>query len=179
MFSLVENNTDTPIDPAAVHGQVDIIARISDRILDAAWIVIPYRIEWWVENMSSVVVVPARDFVVETGDCFDNATGENSLDIVQVLDRTGSMSEYAGETSTDRKIEVLRYAADEFIQMMKPDIGNRLGIVQFNQDVVPFPPPDPGLKELTAGNVPDFRGSVASIVNGGTTKCWRMRRIGR
>ena len=252
MFSLVENNTDNPIDPAAVHGQVDIIARISDRILDAAWIVIPYRIEWWVENMSSVVVVPARDFVVETGDCFDdatvtsvvykdsgiwntsanydaasrvfyfvvtnsdgdgraeptdrlfafasnslangdyrlfvraydwagnatvehmditvnNATGENSLDIVQVLDRTGSMSEYAGETSTDRKIEVLRYAADEFIQMMKSGAGNRLGIVQFNQDVVPFPPPDPGLKELTADNVPDFRGSVASIVNGGTT----------
>lgn len=107
--------------------------------------------------------------MVETGDCFNNATGENSLDIVQVLDRTGSMSEYAGETSTDRKIDVLRYAADEFIQMMKPGAGNRLGIVQFNQDVVLFPPPDPGLKELTADNVPDFRGSVASIVNGGTT----------
>lgn len=251
MFSFVENNTDTQIDPASVYGQVDIIARISDRILDPDWVVIPYQIDWWVENSSDVVVVPTRLFVTHTGDCFDdstidvvykdsgiwdsdsdydsgdrkyyfiitntdgdgqaeetdslfafysnsldngvytlyvrasdwagstttesmeftinNSTGENVIDIVQVLDRSGSMGGYASDSSTDTKIDVLKYAADEFIAMMKPDAGNRLGIVQFNQDVVPFSAPIPDLQELTTANFDDFRDSVASMSHGGST----------
>ena len=252
MFSFVENNSNTQIDPSSVYGQVDIIARISDRILDDTWVVIPYQIEWWVENTDEIVVVPIKVFVVHTGDCFDdttvtsvvykdsgiwdteadydaadrnfyfiisntdsdgeaelsdsifafysnslangdyslyvratdwagnsttesmnftvnNTTGENSIDIVHVLDRSGSMGGYTSETSTDRKIEVLRYAADEFVQMMKPDIENRIGIVQFNQDVVSFSPPEPNLQELTSTNVSDMRDAIDSIVRGGTT----------
>jgi streptogramin lyase len=91
--------------------------------------------------------------------------------IMQVLDRSGSMGEFASTESTDRKIEVLRSAAQHFIEMMRPDFGNQLGLVQFNQDVVPFDPiHEADLAELTDVRATLLRTTtVPSIVHGGST----------
>jgi uncharacterized protein YegL len=75
---------------------------------------------------------------------------EGEIDVVQVLDRSGSMDGLAASSSTDTKIEVLRNAAAQFVEIMKPDIGNRLGLVQFNANVVDFAPThEVDLSELT------------------------------
>jgi len=98
-------------------------------------------------------------------------TREGKVDIIQVLDRSGSMGGYASSDSTDRKIDVLKLAADQFIQLMKPDIGNQLGLVQFNQNVVPFGATlDANLAELTTARANTLRDTtVPSIEHGGRT----------
>jgi hypothetical protein len=55
--------------------------------------------------------------------------------------------------------------------MMKPDMGNRLGLVQFNQDVVPFATAyDADLSELDAARATLLRTTtIPSIVQGGST----------
>ncbi|MCK4250970.1 VWA domain-containing protein [candidate division WOR-3 bacterium] len=98
---------------------------------------------------------------------------KTDLDLVQVLDRSGSMNSTASDVSSDTKIEVLRFAADEFIQMMKPNIGNRLGLVQFNQDTISFAPTyDTELQELITtpiDHVTHLRNAVNSIIASGWT----------
>ena len=106
------------------------------------------------------------------GDPLVTPCEKTDVDVVQVLDRSGSMKSTASNVSSDSKIEVLRFAADEFIQMMKPNIGNRLGLVQFNQDVVSFAPYNTDLQELITtptDHVAHLRDAVASIVASGYT----------
>lgn len=93
------------------------------------------------------------------------------VDVMQVLDRSGSMGRLASSDSTETKIQVLRNAADQFIHIMKSDIGNQLGLVQFNQDVVPFDPAHQAdLSELTTARAGILRTTtVPSIVHGGAT----------
>ena len=65
---------------------------------------------------------------------------ESSVDVMQVLDRSGSMRGLAAEGMPETKVEVLRDASSQFVQMMKPDVGNRLGLALFNEDNVRFEP---------------------------------------
>lgn len=93
------------------------------------------------------------------------------VDVMQVLDRSGSMGGSASPAMPDTKIEVLRDAAKLFIDIMQADIGNRLGLVQFNQDVVSFPVgADEALSELTSSRVTTLKDdAVDSITDGGRT----------
>jgi len=65
-FSFCEDNGDTRVDPNNVKGKVDIIARISDRIVDTQWDVVPYDIEWWINGTGGSV--PPTKFLVFTGE---------------------------------------------------------------------------------------------------------------
>lgn len=49
--------------------------------------------------------------------------------MVLVLDRSGSMNDDAGDTST--KVQKLREAANAFISIMQP--GDGIGLVRFNE----------------------------------------------
>ena len=50
MFSFCEDNGTTRVDPGEVAGQVDIIAKISDKIVDTYWDLVPYEIVWWIDG---------------------------------------------------------------------------------------------------------------------------------
>lgn len=125
---------------------------------------------WTIKVKASDLPEPYQRYSIIAGDQPTDQL-EGKIDIMQVLDRSGSMGGYASDTSTDRKIEVLKFAADQFIQMMKPDVGNQLGLVQFNQDVVPFDAThEADLAELTTVRAALLRGTtVPSIEHGGST----------
>jgi hypothetical protein len=67
MFSFCEDNSTIQVDPGEVAGEVDIIANISDKIVDTYWDVVPYEIVWWVEGDGGSV--PETLFIVFTGPC--------------------------------------------------------------------------------------------------------------
>jgi hypothetical protein len=93
------------------------------------------------------------------------------VDIMQVLDRSGSMSEMASSGMQGTKIQKLKDAASEFVAIMAPNIGNRLGLVKFNQDVVPFPAgsgDELSLLDNAKANLLQST-TIPNIVNGGTT----------
>ncbi|MGB3341424.1 MAG: C25 family cysteine peptidase [bacterium] len=56
------------------------------------------------------------------------------VDVVIVMDRSGSMHNYASEEQTDRKIDVLQNAAHHFVDLMEADGTHQLGLVQFNEE---------------------------------------------
>ena len=56
------------------------------------------------------------------------------VDVVIVMDRSGSMHNYASEDEDDRKIDVLHNATHHFIDLMEADGIHQLGLVQFNQE---------------------------------------------
>lgn len=96
---------------------------------------------------------------------------DGRIDIVQVLDRSGSMGGKASPIMPDTKIKKLRDASSQFVGIMKPNIGNRLGLVQFNQDVVSFPAnSDDELSVLDGNKVSVLQGTtIPGIVHGGNT----------
>jgi len=96
---------------------------------------------------------------------------EGGVDVMQVLDRSGSMGGTSSSASVDSKIEVLRYASDQFIHMMRTNAGNNVGLVQFNQDVVAFDPAmQADLSHLTDARATLLRDTtIPSIVHGGST----------
>jgi len=123
-----------------------------------------------VDDLPGDLLFPYQRYSIIAGDQPEHQL-EGKVDIVQVLDRSGSMGGYASSGSTERKIEVLRDAASQFVDIMKADIGNRLGLVQFNQDVVPFPAGSSAeLSELTSGRATLLKGTtIPSITHGGST----------
>lgn len=96
---------------------------------------------------------------------------QDEIDIVQVLDCSGSMVNPASSTSSESKIDVLKLAADQFVQVMEPDIGNQLGLVRFNADVIPFAPADDAdLSPLTSARVTQLTGTtIPGLSEGGRT----------
>jgi len=66
-FSFCENDTANRVDPGSVQGQVDIIAHISDKIVDTYWEVVPYKIDWWIDGTGGSI--PETTFLVFTKDC--------------------------------------------------------------------------------------------------------------
>jgi hypothetical protein len=55
-----------------------------------------------------------------------------NVDVIPILDHSGSMSGYTSSSSVDRKIDVLRYAAHHFLDILDSDSGHQLGIVKFS-----------------------------------------------
>jgi hypothetical protein len=128
---------------------------------------------WTVKVKAHELPEPHQRYTIIAGDNDDDRLA-GKVDIVMVLDRSGSMNEKASSTSTDKKITVLKEAADLFIRIMKPDIGNQLGLVQFNDDVVDFAADlQPYLQPLRTAPVGDpvtfMRDAVQSIDTGGNT----------
>ena len=88
-----------------------------------------------------------------------NTISRPNAAVALVLDRSGSMNEDAGDTTT--KVQKLREAADTFIGLLQPADG--IGVVSFNQTAT-------RLLEITpAGVVPGGAGRVAALghINGG------------
>ncbi|NIT36254.1 MAG: T9SS type A sorting domain-containing protein [candidate division Zixibacteria bacterium] len=71
-FSFCENNGDVRVDPGKVKGQVDVIAHVSDKIVDTHWELVPYEIEWCVIGEGGTI--PPKKFVVFTGEVPPPAT---------------------------------------------------------------------------------------------------------
>jgi hypothetical protein len=72
MFSFCEDNSSTRVDPGEVTGAVDIIANVSDKIVDTYWDVVPYEIAWWVDGDGGSV--PETLFIKFTGLCPADST---------------------------------------------------------------------------------------------------------
>lgn len=125
---------------------------------------------WTIKVKTSDLPYPYQRYSLIAGDQANDRL-EGQVDIIQVLDRSGSMGGLASSGSADTKIEVLRNAATHFIDLMKPNVGNQLGLVQFNQNVVAFAPAhDADLSVLTGARAGILTSeTVPSINSGGTT----------
>ncbi len=124
---------------------------------------------WTIKIKATDLPEPYQRYSIIAGSENDDQL-EGNVDIMQVLDRSGSMGGLASLGAPDTKIEILKIAADLFIQVMKPDIGNQLGLVQFNQDVFPFGSADADLSELTTARAGILQTAIVpSIVHGGCT----------
>jgi hypothetical protein len=88
-------------------------------------------------------------------------------DVMLVMDRSGSMSLDSG-TPTITKLEALQTAANEFVDLLDLGGGHRLGLVQFEENLVPFVPPF-DLQQLTAVNVGNAHAAIGSMDTGGWT----------
>ncbi len=88
-------------------------------------------------------------------------------DVVLVMDRSGSMALDSG-TAGVNKLEALQSAANEFVDLLDLGGGHKLGLVQFEENLVPFVPPF-DLQQLAAGNVGDAHTAIDSMDTGGWT----------
>lgn len=88
-------------------------------------------------------------------------------DIVLVMDRSGSMSLPSG-TPGISKMQALQSAANELIDLLDLGGGHRLGLVQFQEDIVPFVPAF-DLQPLAETNVGQAQAGVNSMTTGGWT----------
>ncbi len=88
-------------------------------------------------------------------------------DVMLVMDRSGSMSLPSGTPGVN-KLQALQSAANEFIDLLDLGGGHRLGLVQFQEVLVPFVPPF-NLQALSAANVVNAHAAVNSMVGGGWT----------
>lgn len=88
-------------------------------------------------------------------------------DIVLVMDRSGSMTLPSGEPGIN-KITALRSAANEFVDLLDLGGGANLGLVQFEENVVPFVPAF-DLQPLGPGNLGDSHSAINGIGVGGMT----------
>jgi hypothetical protein len=66
-FSFCEDNGTVRVDPGDVHGEVDIIALVGDKIVHPSWDLVPYDITWWIDGTGGSV--PPTKFVTFTGEC--------------------------------------------------------------------------------------------------------------
>lgn len=131
-------------------------------------------INTWFEPAPNTVLAPLDLAIVDkvTGaQVISEFLDSEPIDIVQVLDVSGSMSGYASPAQQDTKIDVLISAVEHFIELMVPNIENQLGLVKFNQDEVAFPPDSEAtLAELTTARVPVLLNqAVPTLSAGGTT----------
>ena len=88
-------------------------------------------------------------------------------DVMLVMDRSGSMSLASGTPSVT-KLEALQNAANEFVDLLDIGGGHRLGLVQFEENLVPFVPLF-HLQPLAVGNVGNAHTAINSMVSGGWT----------
>ncbi len=98
---------------------------------------------------------------------------DGQVDVIQVLDRSGSMGMKVDAGSVDTKIEKLRDASSQFVGIMNPNLNNRLGLILFNQDVVPFAPADQAVLSVLDGpranHLINNTITPAHITHGGST----------
>ena len=88
-------------------------------------------------------------------------------DIVLVMDRSGSMTLPSGMPGIS-KVQALKNAANEFIDLLDLSGGHRLGLVQFQSSPVALTPVF-DLQQLAATNVAQAHSAVNGIVAGGNT----------
>lgn len=88
-------------------------------------------------------------------------------DVMLVMDRSGSMSLGSG-TPGLTKLEALQNAANEFVDLLDLGGGHRLGLVQFEENLVPFVPAF-DLQQLAAANVGAAHTAIGSMDTGGWT----------
>jgi hypothetical protein len=97
----------------------------------------------------------------------DFITDAGPSDFVLVLDKSGSMGLDSG-TPGKTKLEALKDAAHAFIDYLDLSGGNRLGLVQFQESVVPFPSPF-DMQALNAGSTVSAHAAIESMSPGGWT----------
>lgn len=88
-------------------------------------------------------------------------------DVVLVMDKSGSMSLPSG-TPGINKMQALRIAANEFIDLLDLLGGHSLGLVKFDAVVQPFAPPF-DLQALSAANLGNAHTAIDGMVAGGRT----------
>ncbi len=111
-----------------------------------------------------------RKVEVKNGETTPNINfvlGQQETDIVLVMDRSGSMTLPSG-TPGINKLLALQNAANGFIDYIELDGGHRLGLVQFEEALVPLTPVF-DLQELVAGNLVDAHDAVNTMNVGGMT----------
>lgn len=93
--------------------------------------------------------------------------------VVLVMDRSGSMSEPALH-GTRTKLQEARDAASLFVQLLRSNSGNRVGLVSFSSSV--SSPPEvtvrdvnAGAKNLLVGGAPYTSGKIGAFAAGGNT----------
>ena len=80
------------------------------------------------------------------------------VDIIPVLDHSGSMSGYTSSSNTDKKIDILKEAANHFVDMMAGDSGHQFGLVKFSTTATtPYT-----LQAFTEGS----KAGIHTIING-------------
>lgn len=82
------------------------------------------------------------------------------IDVVQVLDHSGSMSGYTSTSLTDRKIDVLKNAANQFVDMMDAGAGHQLGLVKFSTNATTIM----GLQTFTAASAATAHSQI-NVIN--------------
>lgn len=80
-----------------------------------------------------------------------------NIDVELVIDRSGSMSETSGERT---KIQTAIDAGQLFVQLARPDVEDRIGLVRFA--TAPEVLPGFGIQAITAGNQPTIAGAINS-----------------
>lgn len=171
-----ELDPGNPANPAERHSYATEVAAAAGRdnvnVVEQVLVDDPVAGEWAIKVKGTDIPFPYQRYSLIIGEGPEDRP-QGQVDIVQVLDRSGSMSSSAS-SGGDPKIVVLRNAADHFITMMKPGVGNQLSLVQFRQDTVSFAPTyDTELQELTgtptSGHMDHLRDAAASIGVGGRT----------
>jgi hypothetical protein len=96
----------------------------------------------------------------------------NPLDVILVLDRSGSMSGPAGPGASLTKLEDAQDAADLFVELVRVGAGDRIGLVSFSSTAGP---PTSAIGAVTTAKKTELRGSVGTpgtidqLVAGGMT----------
>ena len=111
--------------------------------------------------------IPVEVVAGQTTPKINLTTGVQKADIVLVMDRSGSMNLASG-TPGVTKNEALRAAAQEFVDFLQLDDNHRLGLVQFEENVVPLAPVY-NLQTLTSATVGDALAAIGAITAGGLT----------
>lgn len=168
-----ELDPDNPETPAArntfASQTLAVAGRDTVNVVEQAFVDAPAEGTWTVRVLGTELPFPHQRYSIVAGRATDDRL-VGQVDIVQVLDRSGSMGGLAASGDPENKITILRSAAHHFIDMMRPGLGNQLGLVQFNQDVVPFPAMfDTGLQPFTVARATELGDAVDTIVHGGAT----------
>ncbi|MBI2927643.1 MAG: immunoglobulin domain-containing protein [Verrucomicrobia bacterium] len=92
------------------------------------------------------------------------------VDVALVMDRSGSMNDSVPVSSGNRpKIDLLKDAANLFLDLMRLDAGDELGEVSFAGGVTTDFGPGGVLTPLTEGNLEDAKDAVDALSPGGST----------
>lgn len=103
----------------------------------------------------------------QTKSGIDFVLGAQNIDVMLVMDRSGSMGGGSGDPGVT-KIQALQNAAKEFIDFLELDAGHNVGLVQFAEDLVPFPAPF-ALQPLTGASRTDAHNAIDGMSAGGFT----------
>lgn len=111
-----------------------------------------------------------RKVTIATGNTkpgIDFVTGTQTSDFMLIMDRSGSMNWPSGAPGVS-KIQALQNAANELIDYLDLSGGHRLGLVQFEEVLVPLTPVF-DIQTLNAGSVGNAHTAIDTMSAGGWT----------